>query len=188
MDISAVTREQILASLRDSLYEVVPLKYQTYCALTGQICCRVLRHFGIEAQLVPCQLWWVTPEQNFVVGFYRKASATQWEGHVVCMGDGFLIDAALYHVQKQLGVEVPKVVVGSVFGIPSTVISRYNLSHDAQLWWHRPPPGIDVTIPDEPEELIAMYANELISRLELGLGFEASLAARLVPAQWQPVP
>lgn len=188
MEIPAVTGGQVLDALRDAFYQIVPLDYKTHCALTARICCRVLRHFGIEAHLEPCQLWWVAPGRNFIVGFFRKAHELQWEGHVVCRGEGFLIDAALYHVQRELGVEVPKIVAADVFDFRSNVISRYDLSHDTRLWWHRPPPDVDIEIPGEPEELIARYSDELISKLALNLGIDGRLSAQLVPAEWQSVP
>jgi hypothetical protein len=188
MEIPAVTGGQVTDALRDAFYQVVPLQYQTHCVLTAQICCRVLRHFGINSWLEPCQLWWVAPGRNFVVGFFQKAHELQWEGHVICRGDNFLIDAALHHVQRELGVDVPNIVVGDVFDFRSNVISRYDLSHDTRLWWHRPPHELDIEIPEEPEDLIMQYVDELISKLELSLGAGGHASAQLVPAQWQSVP
>ena len=187
MEIRAVTGEQLLTTLRDAFYQVVPLEYKTYCVLTARICCRVLRHFGIAAYVEPCQLWWVAPGQNYIVGFHRKARESQWEGHVVCRGEAFLIDAALHHVQRGLGVDVPMIVIGQVFDVTSNVISRHDLSADTRLWWHRPPHELDIQIPDEPEDLIVRYSDELISKLELSLG-AGSHGPQLVPAEWQSIP
>jgi hypothetical protein len=188
MDTPAIAGAPVVVALHNALYQVVPLEYQTFCVLTAQICCRVLRHFGIEARVEPCQLWWVAPEQNYIVGFSGNKRDTQWEGHVVCRGEDFLIDAALYHVQRDLGVEVPRIVIAHIFGIPSNVISRYDLDHGTRLWWHRPPPDADLQIPDEPEEIIARYTDELISLLELNFSARGHVSAQLVPAEWQPVP
>jgi hypothetical protein len=175
MDIPAVTHEDVLARLRNYFYEVVPATYQTYCAVTALINVRVLRHFGIDAKLVTCQLWYAGPNGNFVVGFYRK-EAQQWDGHVVCMANGWLLDAALHHIQKHLNVSVPNIVLSQCFGIASNVISRFDLRDGERLWWHHPPHDLQVEIPREPEDVVARFADELIGRISNNSAGAASAA------------
>lgn len=169
MDLPAVTQEEVLVCLRDEFYRVVPLKYQTYCVLTARICQRALRHFNLEYEVVPCQLWWSGIDGNFVVGFHEQHPQEQWGGHVVCMGQDWLVDAALHHIQKGTGEPVPNILVTRTFAIRSNAISRRILSPQASLWWHRPPAGVQIDLPQEPEDLIARYADELIAVMQQGL-------------------
>ena len=172
MDFPAVTPQQILVRLREDFYRAVPLKYQTYCVLTAHICQRALRHFGIPSDVVPCQLWWSAADSNFVVGFHDRIRAEQWNGHVICMGKGWLIDAAVHHIQKSTGAAVPNIVVAKTFDIASNALSRC-IVNDASLWWHRPPPDVEIKVPKEPEELIVRYADELVATMQSGLRAEA---------------
>jgi hypothetical protein len=169
MDNPIVPRDEILVRLCNGFYEVVPATYQTYCVLTASICQRVLRHFGVGANVVPCQLWWAGPDQNFVLGFCNDEPGELWDGHVVCMTQGWVIDAALRHIQESIGAVVPSILLSRAFGISSNVISRFNLNGQAWLWWHRPPSDRRIVIPREPEELIVRYADELISRIQSDL-------------------
>jgi hypothetical protein len=169
MDIPAVTHEEVLVRLREDFYQVVPAAFQTCCIFAASICCKVLRHFGFDARVVPCQLWWAGPDKNFVVGFYKTASDKQWNGHAVCVANGWLIDAAPRQFQKQFGLDVPGILVTRTFGITSNVIGRYTLSDDTHLWWHEPPGDDEVAIPSEPEELIDRYAQALVQRVQTQL-------------------
>lgn len=156
-------------ALAEHFYEVVPLKYQTYCALTSSILKNVLHLFGIKAELVPCQVWCVSHESNFVVGFLDVAPKLhKWNGHVVCDAGDFIIDAAIKHFDIEFGLTVPAIVRSRKFLVPTQVISRHNLNERLQLWWHHPPEGVDVTIPNEPSELITKYATQLVERLSEG--------------------
>jgi hypothetical protein len=157
----------LINALVVQFYAIVPHEYKTYCALTSRIAQRVLKHFGIDASLQPCQVWLVTENHNFIVGFVGKPSSRKWDGHVVCRAGGLIIDAALQHFAREFGMQVPSIVSSVCFRVPTQVISRRDLSTDSRLWWHYPPasPTVDLRIPDEPDVLVARYAAPLIEFL-----------------------
>jgi hypothetical protein len=162
----------IVKALADNFYKIVPLEYRTFCSLTSRISKAVLLHFGIKAELLPCQIWLVTPEQNFVVGFTGKpATPKKWDGHVVCSGENFIIDAALYHFTREFDLNVPHVAATPRFLVPTQVIAQLHLNAGNGLWWHCPPTyeGIDMNIPDEPQEVITKFSAQLIEHMS-GLG------------------
>jgi len=156
---------QVITQLGDAFYKHVPLNYRTHCSLTSRISQRVLGAFSIPAQLLPCQAWCVTPDQNYVVGFLGRYTPGKWDGHVVCVAGDFFIDAALYHFQKEFGVGVPNVVVSRIFRATTTVISRVDLDPRHCLWWHQPPADRPVAPPDEPESVIALCAAALVQAI-----------------------
>ena len=138
----------VIGALVTHFYDVVPRELQTYCALTSRISQTVLSHFGIQATLQPCQVWLVTDERNFVVGFVGRPNPRKWDGHVVCRAGNMIIDAALMHFTKQFGLQTPGIVASTCFDVPSQVISRRDLGVGSRLWWHHPPvlPGIDTRV------------------------------------------
>jgi hypothetical protein len=83
----------LVNALVTHFYDVVPREYTTYCSLTARIVQSVLQHLGIAAQLLPCQVWLVTDDHNFIVGFVGKVSPRKWDGHVVCRAKSVIIDA-----------------------------------------------------------------------------------------------
>jgi hypothetical protein len=162
-------RELILANnLVESFYKVVPTDLRTYCSVTSRISKNALRHFGIEAELLPCQIWLSTPEQNFIVGFTGKSLVPgKWNGHVVCSTTNLIIDAALHNFTRDFDLTVPRIAAAHRFQVPTQVIARLNLNVQNGLWWHYPPASgeIDLHIPDEPPELIAKYSAQLIEHM-----------------------
>lgn len=158
----------VINALVTQFYDVVPLEYRTYCALTSRISAAVLAHFGIEARLVPCQMWLATPDNNYVVGFLGKTSEQpRWDGHVVCRSGHVIIDAALKNFERDFGLNVPNIGAISCFDVPAQVISRYDLTADSRIWWHYPPdsPGLDISIPEELPEVVERYAAQLVRRM-----------------------
>ena len=104
MEVSSLykTQEALLDELALHFFEVVPLELRTHCAATARISQMVLRHFGLKAELTPCQLWYSAPHQNVVVGFIDgPLPPGQWNGHVVCTVEAGLIDAAAIHLQGE---------------------------------------------------------------------------------------
>src|SRR5687767_9250888 len=110
-------KELLIANtLVTNFYKIVPLEYRTFCSLTSRISKSVLSHFGVKADLLPCQIWLVTPEQNFVVGFVGKApDPKKWDGHVVCGAGDFIIDAALHHFTREFDLNVPLIAAAPRF-------------------------------------------------------------------------
>lgn len=157
----------LVHALTTHFYDIVPHEYKTYCARTARIMQAVLLHFGIDAKLLPCQVWLTTEGHNYVVGFLGNTSPAKWDGHVVCRAKDLIIDAALTHFEKQFGLRVPGVVSSPCFTVPTQVISRCDLSAGACLWWHYPPasPEFDLNIPSQPREMIAQYATQLIAHI-----------------------
>jgi hypothetical protein len=162
-------RELLLANnLVESFYQIVPTELSTYCSLTASIAKKVLLHFGVEADLLPCQIWLTTPEQNFVVGFTGKSSVPgKWNGHVVCSTANIIVDAALRNFTRDFDLTVPRIAAAHRFQVPTQVIARLNLNVQNGLWWHCPPDSdeIDLRIPNEPPELIAKYSAQLIEHM-----------------------
>jgi hypothetical protein len=158
----------LVNSLVTRFYDVVPHEYKTFCAFTARITQSVLMHFGIDARLLPCQVWLVTDKQNYVVGFLGESSPGKWNGHVVCSAGGVIVDAALKHFETEFGLIVPNVISTPCFNVPTQVISRCDLGAGARLWWHYPPTtaGIDPHIPDQRQDLVNRYAAQLIEHLE----------------------
>jgi hypothetical protein len=165
-------REQEIAlinAMATHFYDVVPHEYKTYCALTARISQAVLSHFGMEATLVPCQVWLATPDHNYVVGFVGKGVSGKWDGHVVCKVGSVIVDMALKHFEKEFGLNTPSAIVTPCFDVPTQVISRHDLAAGARFWWHYPPasPGIDLNVPDEPPDVVAKHAGRLIELLSM---------------------
>jgi hypothetical protein len=48
---------RFLQLLTRQYYEVVPEKYRTFCVFNARLLQMVLRHFGIQSELMPCQIW-----------------------------------------------------------------------------------------------------------------------------------
>lgn len=157
---------EILQKLGNLYYQFVPVTISTYCSLTSRVSCQVLSYFGVEAELVPCQIWYATPDNNFVIGFLGNQQANKWDGHVICVAGDCFIDAATHHFQKEFGLEVPNVIVSKRFNLQTQVISRVDLSGQARLWWHKPPHGVDSTPPIEPQNLVDEYASLLIEAIK----------------------
>ena len=166
MDASAGVREQLVKALAENFYAVVPASLQTYCSVTSRICREVLQHFGVAAELRPCQLWYAAPGKNYVVGFLgRTPERYKWDGHVICVAGAWFIDAALHHLHAQFGLSVPRIVSGPCFQVPTQAIARIDLNGHDSLWWYQAPRGMDATPPEEPPELIAHHAGAVIERL-----------------------
>ena len=164
-------QEKVINLMADHYYSVVPFALQTYCSVTSRISRAVLEHYGIECQLLPCQIWLVTPTNNYVIGFVGKPYAEhKWDGHVICVAHNCFIDAALHHFTAEFNLEVPRVFAGRQFALPTQAIARVNLNVNEQIWWHRAPAGVEAEPPEEPGEMILEYSSQLIDRIEQVLG------------------
>lgn len=168
-------------ALATEFFEVVPEAYETFCSLASRISVEVFRQFAIPANLLPCQLWHVTPESNYVQGFVGAGDADRWDGHVVCMTQGLLVDAAVRSFRRDFAFQVPAVAVASRLTVPSQVIARTYLGDGRRLWWLNAPYGVDTTPPLEPVELIGEFADAIVARIKRRLGDPAA-SPRLVPA------
>jgi hypothetical protein len=157
---------RVLTRLTKIFYEVIPPQYKTYCALTSRISYSVLRKFGHEASIVPCQLSLAIPNQIFLFGFIDPPQQGQWNGHAICTSDGYLFDAALAHCKKYIE-GIPDSLATPLAPQFATAIARKTLSEssNAALWWMPPPSGFDTALPDEPEGLIEQFAERLFKRL-----------------------
>jgi len=157
---------QKVDALRLAFYEVVPKELRTFCALTSRISSTVLTKLGIQNELLPCQLWYTSQTQNFVVGFLNKTEETpEWNGHVVCRVGNVIIDTATQNLEVKLKVPVPWVVVAGRFLVTTQLIARARLENEAMLEWFYPPPNALVQPPDEPQEIIDRYSALLFDRI-----------------------
>lgn len=185
MDNPAFATHDILTTLGNTFYDVVPIQYRTYCALTAKISQATLQHFGIDSNVVSCEVWYADADHNYVIGVTTETFPSKWPGHAICLVEGYLIDAALHHFKREFDIEIPNIVICQIFGIASNVIARQNLGLTARLWWHRT--LVEVAVPDEPEEMVTKYGSKLYQRINTVLAEKASLAsfhaAQNVPIQ-----
>jgi hypothetical protein len=159
---SPVLEEQILESLAQCFYEAVPAEFQTFCALTALVTQLVLQRFGVASELLPCQLWYAGRDRNHVIGFVgHRAQAGKWDGHVVCTTSERIIDTAVHHLHRDLGLQVPRVIVVPRFNIPSQAIARFDVNATDRIWWHHAPSGADTTPPPQPAEMVEQLATRL---------------------------
>ena len=160
------SEQALIDALVRAFYQVVDTQYRTGCTLTANVACTVLRHFGQDAQVEPCQVWCSLPHQNYVIGFVGNApQERKWDGHVVCTSGKFLVDASLFHFQKEFGLEIPWVAAVQRIPVPSQMMARHELSSDTTLKWLCPPPGSDTHYPEVPQSLVQELAGSLISML-----------------------
>lgn len=182
MDRPVVSHEDIFTALGNAFYNVVPAQYKTFCSLTALISQRALRHFGIDARVVPCQAWYAGPDGNFIVGFYKNDAPDKWEGHAICLADGWLIDAAMHHFRKHVGLEVADIICKRTFDIVSNVISRFDVNDRQRIWWIQAPQELDTRIPDEPLALVAQYGDALAHQMQAALPGVATAATVTPPS------
>lgn len=157
---------QIVDNLRLAYYKVVPSEFRTYCSLTSRITSAVLTKLGVKNELMPCQLWYSTQTQNYVVGFLDSHPANQeWNGHVVCRAGDVIIDAATQNLEVKLGLKVPWLVVAKRFLVSTQLISRARLNNEAMLEWFYPPGGQDLSPPEEPAEIVQLHAEALFHKI-----------------------
>lgn len=156
----------LIERLAHHFYQVVPSQYKTYCAFTSQIVQKVLVHFGVPCERVPCQIWYVKPDHIYVIGFLGKNEPHKWDGHVVCCAQNILIDTATHHFEREFDLKVPWVVITRMFEFPTTSMAHMNVNATDTLWWQPPPHGVDATPPEEPRDLVEAFAGQLIHVLE----------------------
>ena len=147
-------------------YEVVPEKYRTFCVFNARLLQMVLRHFGIQSELMPCQIWLSRADDSIALGFLdTKPGPGGWDGHVACRAGDYFIDASVYHFHEAAGVILPDAVLVQRFNRPSQILGQYNISSSDRLWWHQPPDGVDPTPPQENQTDLNLYAGKLIAHL-----------------------
>ena len=160
------SEQALVDALAHAYFQVVDTQYRTACTLTATVSCAVLRHFGMDAQLVPCQVWHSHSHASHVIGFLGNAPQEgKWDGHLVCTSGKLLIDASLFHFNLEFGLEVPWVAAVQRIPVPSQMLARHELSADSTLKWLYPPPGSDTRYPEVPQGLVGALAGSLIERL-----------------------
>ena len=149
-------------------YEVVPEKYRTYCVFNARLLQRVLTHYRIRSELMPCQIWLSRPADSIVLGFLdsKPEPGGGWDGHVACRVGDYFIDASVYHFHEAAGVAFPNSLLVQRFNRPSQILGQYNISASDRLWWHQPPDGVDSTPPQENQADLNLYAGQLIKHLD----------------------
>lgn len=158
--------QSFIDALAHAYYEVVDAQYRTACTLTASVSCAVLRHFGYEAQTVPCQLWYSRPQRNYILGFVGNTPTPgKWDGHLVCISGRYLLDASLYHFHKEFSLDVPWVAAVPRVPVPSQILARHELPGGHALKWLHPPPASDTHYPEVPQTLVQTLAQRLIARL-----------------------
>lgn len=147
-------------------YEVVPAKYKTYCVFNANVLKTVLNHYGIEAELMPCQTWCSQHQKSIVLGFVGSNPGPEgWDGHVACRAGDWFIDASIHHFKAAEGVDVPDSVIVNKFSRPSNVLGRYDVTPTDRLWWVTPPSEFNSTPPRENHIEVELYARKLVEHL-----------------------
>lgn len=156
-----------LNAMAVNYYSVIPEMYKKYCILNAQICQEVLRHFNIASFFMPTQLWCVDDASNYVVGFVgSEPQPNIWDGHAICATNDYIIDASLVHLRNEHGLDVPDIVVGQRFKLPTHAIARHNLTGTMRLWWHDAPAVVQRHPLLEDIQLVKTLAADLINHLE----------------------
>ena len=160
--------KNILKKLEQHFYDVVPLELATYCAVDSKIACAVLNQFGIEATLYACQMRHYSSKGIYAVGFVGdKLPQGQWNGHVICKTKNWFIDAALFTFKNKFNLEVPPCISTIANDFDKQEFAQYVLDDGSVLRWFQVPENFDSTIPDEPQEIVQEYADELIKIIEI---------------------
>jgi hypothetical protein len=160
--------KNILEKLTNHFFEVVPLELSTFCAVDSKIACAVLNQFGIEASLYVCQMRHYSSKGIYAVGFVGdKLPQGQWDGHVICKTKNWFIDAALFTFKKNFKVEVPLVVGIRADDFEQHQFAHHSLIDGSEIKWFQAPKNFDLTIPEEPQEIIQKYTDELIKIIEI---------------------
>lgn len=154
----------LLERLYSIYYHIVPEQFKTYCVLNAKLCEFVLSRKGFAPKLIPCQLWYASAQISLIVGFTGSKSDGKWDGHVVCTIGNWLIDPSTSHLQ-QVDEKVPIFVLCNRLPNFSAALGKWALNRESTLWWHRPPPGWDTTLPTMPSELIEGLGVQLLERL-----------------------
>lgn len=155
----------LIEQVNACFFQVVPENYQTFCVLVSKISQFVLKASGLSAQLTACQLWYTSAEINYAVGFTGVERPAKWDGHVICTCHGYFIDASTAQLRNK-DTAVPRVVSGPMMPAFASVMARYAIDRERSVWWHRPPTkGARASMPAEPPELIALYGNRLLNRI-----------------------
>ena len=154
-------------ALSSCFYDAVPLEFRTNCVLTAEVARRALQREGIEAEVLPCQFWYAGPDRDHVIGFTGRGPGNAgWNGHAICATRELFIDAAVFHLERDLGIEVPSVITGRRFAVPSQAIARGNLSATERIWWHHPPAEADTRIPEPLPTLVTRLADAVHERMQ----------------------
>ena len=160
--------KNILKKLEQHFYDVVPLELATYCAVDSRIACEVLKHFGFEATLYACQMRHYSSKGIYAVGFFDgKLASSQWNGHVICKTKNWFLDAALYTFRKNFNIQIPYCISTRANDFEKQEFAQYDLDDGSVLRWFQVPENFDSTIPDEPQEIVQKYAEELIKIIEM---------------------
>lgn len=161
---------QVLNKLGEYFFDIIPTSLQTHCMFSARIAKKVLNTFDIKARLVPCQLWYATPSNNFVIGFLgNQKHDAKWDGHVICVANNWFIDAALRHFNIEFNLECPTIVISKIFPLQTQIISRLDINTENRIWWISAPSNVDITIPKQPNELIEKYSTDLITKIKANL-------------------
>ena len=167
---------KFLQFLTRQYFEVVPVKYRTFCVFNARLLQIVLSHYGIPNELMPCQIWLSRADDIIALGFLdTKPGPGGWDGHVACRAGDYFIDASVYHFNEAAGVDLPDAVLVQRFNRPSQILGQYNISASDRLWWHQPPNGVDPTPPQENQADLNLYAGQLIAHLDAMLASSRKL-------------
>lgn len=160
----------LLARLSERFYQVVPPTLRCHCLLSSLVNQQVLHAWGIDAERVPCQIVHAGPSRNIVSGFTGGVDDPErWDGHVVCVAEGFVLDAATHAFEERFGVWSPWfVTVPRMQGVRSHLIARQDLATGATLWWLEPPAGADTRLPAQSQALADSLSQRLLRALKAG--------------------
>jgi hypothetical protein len=163
----SVFEKTIMRKIKEHFYDVVPLKFKTYCVLGSQICIQTLKHFDLHATLFPCQLRHYSDKGIYTVGFFEgKIPNNQWNGHVICKSKNWFLDPSLSTLNKNFQIEVPLIVKVRADDFEDLEFANLKLSDHSVLKWFQAPEHFELKIPEEPQEIIREYTKNLIKMIQ----------------------
>jgi hypothetical protein len=158
---------RIVNRLVDSFYELIDTQYATFCSLTSRLAYTALSRAGVEAELIPCQLLGLQDTRGLLVGFQGHLKREgKWDGHVVCGTRHWIVDAAISHLRREAGLNVPLVALARRLTVPSQLIAlKTDPRNNFTLLWSAPPEGADIQLPDQPVELFEVQIERMVQTL-----------------------
>ena len=149
-------------------YQVVPEKFKTYCVFNSRVLAKVFEHFGIEAEIIPCQALLSQPSRSTIIGFVgSNPDKGGWDGHAICQIGDHYIDATVHHFAESITDKVLDTVVFKRLTIQSNVIGRSDIDEHNRFWWVTPPSVADTTPPSDNPVSILLHSKKLIEHIEL---------------------
>jgi len=157
----------LLRLVAKQYYQVIPEKFKTFCVFNARVLAKVFEHFGIEAEVVPCQALLSQPAKSSVIGFVGSSpGAGGWDEHAICRVGDHYIDASVHHFADSVADQALDTVVFKSLPIQSNVLGRSDIDEYNRFWWVTPPAVPDSTPPSDNPVSVLFHSKKLIDHIE----------------------